>query len=386
MGKDLELAIYDISPVGEGHTFEDSPNTKFSRNVLAILGKEAKFYPSPIVPFNDGGCEPDIKDSVRGKKIFVFQSHVGSVLERVGETVLFTDAVIYGGNRNGIVAVWPHCFGSRGDRRDGPRKTCHSLVFANMLAPNDKKGIETLLTGGIHSDGVGAIYNGQSIQFECLEFEAIAANYILRTYEKSGTVALVGPDAGSGKRLNKVEKIVNEAKGNEGIGLNVLTYTADKIRTSPTANKTSSLLGDVGNLDIMLLDDIGNTMGSIRDAAENCRKGGAKSVRALLYHGTLGEGYEKKMSELLDADLVDELVIGNTIPLKKYAKEHPKVRILPFEPLFAEAIRRIYDDRPMSELFTYNGAMEIYDKARHLFKGDPKYIKIGHIKLPTLDS
>jgi ribose-phosphate pyrophosphokinase len=381
MGKDsaLELAIYDISPIEEGHTPENSANTKFSRNVLDILGEEAKSYSARIKHFNDGGCEPETDESVRGKKIFVFQSHVGSVLERVGEMALFGDAVIYGGNRNGVVAVWPHTFGSRGDRRDGARKTCHSLVFAKILAEN---GIETVLTGGIHSEGVGAIYNGQGIHFECLEFEAVAANYILRAYEKSGTVALVGPDAGSGKRLNRVEKIINEAKESEGIDLNVLTYTADKIRTSPTANTTSSLLGDVGDMDIILLDDIGNTMGSIRDAAKNCKKGGAKSVRALLYHGTLGEGYEKKMSELFDNNLIDELVIGSTIPLKKYAKEHPKVKVLPFEPLFAEAIKRIHEDKPMSELFRYSGAMKIYDKARYLFRSD-KYVKIGHMKLPT---
>ena len=100
----------------------------------------------------------------------------------------------------------------------------------------------------------------------------------------------------------------------------------------------------------------------------------------------MGKGYEANLDKLFRERLLDELVLGNTIPIKKYAKDHPKVKVLPFEPLFASAIERIHEDRSMSMVLKYDGAMEIYDRSRYLFKGDPKYVKIGHIKLPTLDS
>jgi len=384
LSSDLELAVYDLSPLPEGVEPTKNPNTKFSRNVCAILD----INPSEvdINKFKDGETDPKIEKSVRDKKIFVFQSYIKPHGERKYELELFLDAVTFGGsNKNGVVVVFPYAFGSRGERRARSRQAVPTLVFARSLGAFKA---ETLLTGGIHAENIGTVYNGQDVYFEHLEFEIVAANYILRNYHENGSVAVVSPDAGGLKRVRRIEKIITSGRVREleGVNLEVVTGSADKVREKADEIESSHLLDSVEGYDVVIVDDIGDTLGSLYDAAKNCRANGAKSVRALLYHATLGEGYEEKMRKIFDEKLVDEIVFGNTVPIKRFAKDHQKVRILPFEPLFAEAVKRIHENKSMSELFTYEGIMEVYDRARHLYKGDPKYVKIGRLKLPTLDS
>jgi ribose-phosphate pyrophosphokinase len=382
---DLELAVYDLSPLPEGINADKNPNTKFSRNVCEILGMNPSAV--KIDEFKDGERDPVIPDSVRKKKIFVFQSYIKPYGERKYELELFLDAVgMGGGNKEGVIVVWPYAFGSRGERRTRSRKAAPTLVWAKALGSYK---VDTLLTGGIHSENVGTTYNMAGVYFEHLEFEIVASNYILRNYHQNGSVAVLSPDKGGIKRIRRIEKILTseEVKTLEEVNIdNVMIGSADKIREKDDEIEGSNLLDSVSGYDVLIVDDIGDTLGSLYDAAKNCRTNGAKSVRALLYHATLGEGYEKNMKRIFDEKLVDEIVFGNTVPIKDFARDHPNVKILPFEPLFAEAIKRIHENRSMSELFTYGGIMDVYDRARHLYKGDQKYVKIESIKHPTLDS
>ena len=382
---DLELAIYDLSPLPEGVDSNKNPNTKFSRNVCEILDMEPS--EAVIEEFKDGERDPVIPDSVRKKKIFVFHSYIKPLGERKYELELFLDAVgMGGGNKEGVVVVWPYAFGSRGERRTRSRKAAPTLVWAKALG---SYAVDTLLTGGIHSENVGTTYNGEGVSFEHLAFEIVAANYILRNYREKGSVAVVSPDAGGLKRVRKIEKILTseEVKKLEETSLDSLMIgSADKIREKDDEIKGSNLLDSVSGCDVLIVDDVGDTLGSLYDAAKNCKTNGAKSVRALLYHATLGKGYEKNMKKIFKEKLVDEIILGNTVPIKDFARNNPQVKILPFEPLYAEAVKRIHENRSMSELFTYEGITKVYDRARPLFKGDQKYVKIGRVKLPTLDS
>jgi ribose-phosphate pyrophosphokinase len=388
---DLEkIAIYDLSPLDEGVPADHNPNTKFSRNVCAILEKS----PSPVevATFSDGDRDPIVSESVRGRKIFVFQSHIAPIGERKYELELFIDSVTPGGcNREDIVVVWPYAFGQRGEKRTRPRQAATTLVFAKCLRAFD---VDTLLTGTLHNESVELVYNAYKIYVEHMNFAPIAVNYIIRNYRDAGKVGVLSPDAGGLKRVQKIEKILNGnpaksiegVKSMEGVSLDVITRSADKIRTEADVVVRSDLLDDVAGLDVLIVDDIADTLGTLKIAAENCRKGGAKSVRALCYHASLGKGYEKNMGPLLDENILDELILGNTIPIKDYARNHPKVKILPLEPLFAEAIKNIYNNSSMSELHNYGGVMKVYNKARFLYKKDPKYVKIESSNLPTLKS
>lgn len=382
---DLEkLAIYDLTPLAEGFPIDHNPNNKFVRNVCQIL--EKSLSPIDIVKFKDGERDPRIKDSVRGKKIFVFQSYIEPIGERKYELELFLDAVTFGGcNKEGVVVVWPYAFGQRGERRTMPRQAAPTLVFAKSLGSFNA---DTLLTGGIHTETVELAYNACDIYFEHLTFEPVAANYILRNYKDAGRVGVLSPDAGGLKRVQKIEKIINSelVRNMEGVSLDVITRSADKIRTDGDVIGRSDLLDSVAGLDVLIVDDIADTLGTLKNAAENCRKGGAKTVKALCYHAALGKGYEDNMRAMLEGNIVDEIILGNTVPIKDYAKNHPKVKLLPFEPLFAEAIKNIYNDSSMSALHRYDGAMNIYNKARLLYKRDSKYVKIESINLPTLKS
>ncbi|MBW2977876.1 ribose-phosphate diphosphokinase [Candidatus Woesearchaeota archaeon] len=406
MNSDLELAVYDLSPLPEGAIPEGlsreeeekrraellatNPNTKFSRNICKILG--IKPSEVDIKKFKDGETDPEIKESVRNKKIFVFQSYIDPLGERKYELELFLDGVIWGGShKNGPVVVFPYAFGARGERRTEPRKAAPTLVWARSLGVF---GAETLLTGAIHAESVEMVYNACGVYFEDLEFRAVAANYILRNYQDKERVAVLSPDEGGAKRVRKIENFLNydgegkvrDIEGLEDLTLNIKSGSADKIRKKDDEVESADLSISVDGYDVIIIDDIGDTLGTLETAATNCRNGGAKSVRAFLFHPSLGKGYEEKMKEMFDKGIVDEIILGNTVPIKDYARNHPQVKVLPLEPLYAEAITRIHHNLSISELHTYEGVMEIYDKARHLFKGDPKYVKIGRIKLPTLDS
>jgi len=380
----LELAIYDLSPSVEGFTKEHNPNTKFSRNICSILD----VAPSEIdiAKFKDGERDPNIRDSVRGKKIFAFQSYIEPIGERKYELELFLDAVgPGGGNKEGVVVVFPYCFGSRGERRTRPRQAAPTLVFAKSLGAF--KG-DTLLTGGVHADSIALVYNARDVYVEPLEFETVVANYIIRNYKDNKHVALMSPDDGGLKRVRRIEKVIKnpDVREMEGVTLDVITRSAEKIRVKGDEIDSLNLLGSVEGYDVIIVDDVADTLSTLYTAAKNCKDGGAKSIKALMYHATLGDGYETNMKKLFDEGLIDELILGNTVPIKDFAKNHPKVKVLPFEPLFAEAIKRIYENRSMSELYNYAGVIKIYNKARLLFKRDPKYVKIESINLPTLNS
>jgi ribose-phosphate pyrophosphokinase len=370
--RESDLSIYDLSPRDKKY------NTRFSRNVCEIIDVMPKKI--RVEKFRDGDTDIVINDSVRDQEIFVFQNYIEPIGERKYELELFLDAVTFGGNNRGhITVVLPYAFGSRGERRTRSRQASQSLVFAKSLKTFK---VDTLLTGAIHAESVGIAYNAQDIFFEHLEFETVAANYIMREYCDAGRVAITSPDVGGLKRVRKLDKIINDPKVREmeGCNLETITISADKVREKANEIKSSNILDSVEGYDVIIVDDIGDTLGTLINAAKNCKVQGAKSVKALLYHPVLGKGYGSKLDYAFEEGILDELVLGNTIPLKEYAFRHEKVKIIPFEPLFAQAIKSISGNRSMSPLYDYNDTMKHYARSRMIYKHDPKYVRIEPIK------
>ena len=352
-----ELAIFDVSPPGY---------TEFSNNVCKILRTFLKDL--EVKKFKDGDTDLLIKESVRGKDVYVFQSYVGPIGERLYELENFLDAVKAGGSARRITVVLPFAFGGRGERRTRARQPVPTVVIAKNLHAN---GADQVLTVGVHTTTIGSIYNAIGLGFENLEFEYVAAEYIVtqvRVHPEN--VVIAAADVGGANRSKKIRNIIAE---NTGYILPVVI--ADKYRIKANEAEIDNIIGDVQGKTVFLCDDIGDTLGTVVSAARAYKQKGARSITVILNHAVLGQGYEQKLKQLVDENLVEDLIFGNTVPLKEEALQNPKIKIIPIEPFIAEAIRRINQNESVSGLHKYAQIMRTYENYR--VEENSKLIDLG---------
>jgi len=339
------LAIFDISP---------SVGRSFAQNVCNILG--VPLQQINVDKFRDGETDIKITESVRGKDVYVFQSYIPPLGERLYELQNFLDAVTSGGSASRVTVVFPYTFGSRGERRTKARQPIPTLVVARALKEN---GAKKVLTVGIHTTTIGSTYNAVGIEFEHLEFEHLAANYILNTAE--GNVVIAAPDVGAASRIRRIRKIImEEIPAHIRRGINLTLAIADKYRPAENVAEIWDVVGDVKDKIVYIVDDIGDTLGTLKEAAKAYRKKGAKKIYVIINHPVLSPGSEQNLTEILANGIVDEIVFGNTIPLKEFVKNNPKIKIIPIEPFVAEAIRRLHADRSISGLHKYEEIVRAY--------------------------
>lgn len=354
------LKVFDIS---------DSNNILLSRDVCKILSEEPGKI--KVEEFADGDKDVCIEESLRGRDIFVFQSYVKPIGERLYELELFLDASKQGGYAQRVNVVLPFLFGSRGERRVRARQAIPSLIVARNIKYN---GGDSILTTGMHAASLGTIYNAVGLDFENLDLEYVAANFIINQY-KGKEIAIVSPDVGGAKRVKKLASIIEK---NSQTKINMVI--GDKEREKANIIKKLELIGDTKDLDAIILDDIADTLGTAKATAEACKEQGAKSVRALLYHAVLGEGYENVLERALNKHFVDEFVFFDTIPLKDYAKQEKRVRLIPSAPFLAEAIKRININKSVSGMHEYKQIKESYRKANSIpglsYSNNDKYVRI----------
>ncbi len=358
MGPYGELAIFDVSP---------PEYTQFSKNVCRIL--RTFLQDIEIKKFKDGDTDIILKESVRGKDVYVFLSYISPLGERLYELNNFLDAVKAGGSARRVTVVMPCAFGARGERRTRARQPVPTIVIAKMLKAN---GADEVLTVGVHTTTIGSIYNAIGLGFENLEFEYICAEYIITHCNKNfnETVVVGAADVGGANRAKKIRNLVAEKTG-----IILPVVIADKYRIKANEAEIDNVIGDVQGKDVFLCDDIGDTLGTMVSAARAYKQKGARCIFAILNHAVLGDGYETRLSQLLDDGLVEELVFGNTVPLKDAALAHPKVKIVALEPFVAEAIRRINQDESISGLHKYPQVMKTYEN--YNVGDDPKIIDLG---------
>ncbi|MBU2497200.1 MAG: ribose-phosphate diphosphokinase [Nanoarchaeota archaeon] len=358
------LRILDIFDYDDGVLSED---------VCKIL-KEIKGELN-IEKFADGDREALIKDSSRGRDIYVFQSYVEPIGERLYELALFLDASKKGGHVQRANVVMPFLFGSRGERRVRARQSVQALVVAKIIK---FLGGDLVLTTGMHAPALGTIYNAvglDGLDFENLDLEYVAAKFIINEYNGK-EIAIVSPDVGGAKRVKKLASIVRD---NSDIKIKMVI--GDKEREQANVVKNLELIGSTKDLDTIILDDIADTLGTAKATAKACKEQGANNVIALLYHPVLGEGYENVLEQTLDKHFVDEFLFFDTIPLKDYAKNEKRVKLISCAPFIAEAIKRINVNRTVSGLHEYKQIKEAYRKANSIpglsYSGNKKYVRIG---------
>lgn len=275
--------------------------------------------------FSDGEFEPCYEETVRGQDVFIVQSTMPPA-DNLLELLLMIDAAKRASARK-IIAVMPYFGFARQDRKDKPRVAIGAKVVAKML---ESAGVDRIITMDLHADQIQGFFE---IPVDHLYGSTVFQPVMDKLNQ--GNFVMAAPDAGGAKRANSYAKRMN-------IGL-ALCHKQRKI-----ANEVAEMtvIGDVKGKDVIIVDDMCDTAGTLTKAADSFMEHGAKSVIAFCTHAVLsGPAYER-----IEESSLKTLYVTNTIPLKK---ESSKIKVLEIEPLFSDVIVRLMDNKSISKHFIY---------------------------------
>lgn len=279
-----------------------------------------------IQKFSDGEIQPIFLESIRGDFVFLIQStHAPS--DNFMELLLMIDAARRA-SANKIIAVMPYYGYARQDRKDRPRVAIGSKLVANMLVA---AGADRIITMDLHAPQIQGFFD---IPVDHLDSSAVFIPYITQLRLENLTFA--APDVGATNRIREIASYF-EAE----------MVICDKHRKR--ANEISSMvvIGDVMDKDIVIIDDICDTGGTLAKSAALLKEKGARTVRALITHPVLsGKAYEN-----IENSVLEELVVCDTIPLKK---ETSKIKDITTAELFAVAIRNAFENKSINSLFFHS--------------------------------
>lgn len=297
-------------------------------NTRELAEKIGEFYGQPIADFDilrfsDGEFQPVINESIRGAYIFVIQSTIPPT-DNLMEILMMADAASRA-SADYITAVIPYFGFARQDRKDRPRVSIGAKLIANLLRAS---GVNRVMTMDLHAGQIQGFFD---IPVDHLNSTAIFIPYL----EKMNIPDLMfaSPDVGSTKRTRVYSQYFNTD-----------FVICDKHRKKANEVAEMRLIGDVEGKNIVLVDDLIDTAGTICMAAEKLMGNGAKSVRAVCTHAVLsGPAYER-----IEKSQLTELIVTDTIGLKQQLS---KIKVLTVSELFARAIRNTHEHKSINSLF-----------------------------------
>ena len=295
-----------------------------------LAEKIADYYGFPLgdlslSKFSDGEMHPIINESVRGEYVFFIQSTFAPA-DNLMELLLMIDAAKRA-SAGYITAVIPYFGYARQDRKDKPRVPISAKLIANIL---EAAGANRIMTMDLHADQIQGFFD---IPVDHLKSEAIYMPYLQK--QDMSNVIFASPDVGGVKRARTYAKYF---KTNLVI--------CDKYRKKANKIAGMTVIGDVKGADVILVDDLADTAGTLCRAANIIMEKGAKSVRAICTHPVLsGKAYEN-----IEKSQLQELLVCDTIPLNK-KQQSSKIKQLSTAKLFARAIRNTHEHRSISALF-----------------------------------
>ncbi len=293
-----------------------------------LAEKIAQFYGKPLgkstsQKFSDGELSFGFNESVRGCDVFLIQSTCAPT-DNLVELLLMIDAARRASAKY-VTVVAPYFGYARQDRKDKPRVSIAAKLMANLLT---SAGANRMMTCDLHAGQIQGFFD---IPVDHLDGSAIFVPH-LRSLNLDNLI-FASPDVGGTARARTYAKYFE-----------VEMVVCDKHRKRANEIASMQVIGDVTDMDVVLVDDIIDTAGTISKAANLIKERGAKSVRAICTHPVLsGKAYEN-----IEGSQLEELIVTDTIPLKK---ESDKIRVLSVADLYAKAIRRIHDHESISSLF-----------------------------------
>jgi ribose-phosphate pyrophosphokinase len=298
------------------------------RATVYLADKIAGAYGEPLgevnyQQFSDGEMSPYLQESVRGHEVFLIQSTFPPS-DNLMELLLMVDAARRA-SASSVNVVIPYFGYARQDRKDKPRVAIAAKLHANLISA---AGATRIMTCDLHADQIQGFFD--------IPVDHLDGAYIFVPYLKSlglSNIMFASPDVGGIKRARSFAKFFDAELA-----------VCDKYRKEANKIESMRLIGEVDGKDVVLVDDLVDTAGTICKAASLLKEKGAKSVRAVCTHGVLsGKAYEN-----LEASVLEEIVVTDTIPLKKPSE---KIKVLTVSNLFAKAIRKIHDNESISSLF-----------------------------------
>ena len=296
---------------------------KIAKALKLDLGK------SIVNVFSDGEFQPAFDESVRGATVFIVQSTFPPV-ENLFELLLMIDAAKRASAYK-VVAVMPYFGWARQDRKDRPRVSIGAKLVANMLTA---AGCDRVMTADIHADQIQGFFD---VPFDHVYASGLFLNYLRGLNIENLSIA--APDMGGAKRANAYSRI---------LGCPLIVCHKSRERANVVGSMTA--IGDVEGRNVVIVDDMVDTAGTLCKAANMLKEKGALSVRAVATHPVLsGAAYENiAKSELC------ELVVSDTIPIRaKEGQDTSKIKVISVADLFAEIIDKVYTDKSISGSFVF---------------------------------
>ncbi|WP_121246014.1 ribose-phosphate pyrophosphokinase [Mucilaginibacter phyllosphaerae] len=301
--------------------FAGSGSKELSQHIATSYGQELGDV--VLSRFSDGEFQPHFNESIRGCDVFLIQS-THQPTDNLMELLMMIDAARRA-SAHYIIAVIPYFGLARQDRKDKPRVAIGSKLVANLLVA---AGINRIMTMDLHAAQIQAFFD--------VPVDHLDASIIFVPYIKSlglGNLTIASPDMGGSYRARSFAKFFNAE-----------VVICDKRRKRANEIESMTIIGDVTDQDIVLIDDICDTAGTLAKAAGLIMERGARSVRAVCTHPVLsGKAYET-----IENSALTELIVTDTIPLKHAS---PKIRVLTTADLFAKAISNVNEHGSISQLF-----------------------------------
>lgn len=309
--------------------FTANSNKTVAREIAEKLG--LTLGNSEVTTFSDGEIFVSINESVRGSDVFVVQSTCRPVNNNIMELLIMIDA-FKRASAGRITAVIPYFGYARQDRKAKARDPISAKLVADLISC---AGADRVLTMDLHAAQIQGFFN---IPVDHLIGIPLLAPHFKEKFAKTSKddYVVVSPDLGSVTRSRKFAERFD-------IPLAII----DKRRPQANVSEVMNIIGDVRGKRAIIVDDMIDTAGTLCNAATALvEMGGAVDVMACATHGVLsGPAMER-----LDKSYISELIILDTIE-QPDEKKHPKITVLPVSSVFAEAIERIYEDKPVSPLF-----------------------------------
>mgnify|MGYP003749187209 FL=1 len=276
-----------------------------------------------IEHFADGEFSVSYEESIRGRQVFLIQSTFPNS-DNLMELLLMIDAAKRASAKS-IIAVIPYFGWARQDRKDKPRVSIGAKLIADMLST---AGISRLITMDLHADQIQGFFN---VPVDHLYASGVFVDYMKSMNQENLVIAT--PDVGGTKRASAYAKFL-------GCPM-VICY---KIRKKANVISDMQIIGDVEGMDVLLVDDIVDTAGTMTKAAELMMQKGARSVRAVVSHAVMSD----PASERIENSSLSEIIFTDSIP---YTKSCSKVKVLSVADMFANAILRVCNNESISSLY-----------------------------------
>ena len=292
---------------------------KIAKELGIELGK------SSTTEFSDGEFQPSFDESVRGCTVFIVQSTMPPA-DNLLELLLMIDAAKRA-SASKVIAVIPYFGLARQDRKDRPRVSIGAKLAADLLSA---AGVDRIMTMDLHADQIQGFFN--------VPVDHLFGSYVFIPYIEQLNIpnlTISGPDMGGSKRANAYSRYLQSEM--------VLCY---KLRKKPNVVAEMSVIGEVKDRNVVIIDDMIDTAGTICLAANMMKERGAKSIRAFATHPILSGNAIERIQD----SAIEELVVTDTVPLKRTCD---KIKVLSVADILAKAIRAVVDHKSISSYFVF---------------------------------